>query len=323
MAKRVLIVESLPAAAEEIGARLSRLGYAVEAVADSVARAASLATERAPDVAVIGGEFRDAADGPSVAAAIRIARPMPVVRLLAADAAHDASGREDAALPGPLDLVLPCTDRELRTTLELALCQYHGARATHDLERFFAVSQDMFCFLDFNGYFRRLNPAWERTLGWTREEMMTRRFIEFVHPDDRERTLQQNGQVRGGGMARGFENRYLCRDGSYRWLLWNSAPSTNDRTIYAVARDITARRAAEDERARLIDELQASLAEVQTLQAILPICSYCRRIRDDKDYWDSVESYLARHTRTRFSHGICPHCMATEVEPQLAKLEKD
>ena len=60
-----------------------------------------------------------------------------------------------------------------------------------------------------------------RTLGFTIDELRARPFIEFVHPDDRERTLRQNGDVRQGGRALGFENRYLCKDGSYRWLLWN------------------------------------------------------------------------------------------------------
>src|SRR3954447_3213789 len=92
------------------------------------------------------------------------------------------------------------------------------ARRTHELEeRFFALSIDMLCFLDFSGYFKRLNPAWEQTLGLTRAELMSKPFIEFVHPDDREATLQQNKIVRAGGQARGFENRYLCKDGSYRW----------------------------------------------------------------------------------------------------------
>jgi PAS domain S-box-containing protein len=188
-------------------------------------------------------------------------------------------------------------------------------------EPFFEINLDLLCQLDFSGYFKRLNPAWERTLGWTRSELMSRPFIEFVHPDDRERTLRQNSAVRSGGQALGFENRYLCKDGSFRWLLWNSTRREDDRVIYAVARDITARKQAEDVRAHLVRELQASLAEVRTLREILPICSYCRKIRDDEDYWESVESYIAKHTKTRFSHGICPSCMATEVEPQLERLE--
>jgi PAS domain S-box-containing protein len=100
-------------------------------------------------------------------------------------------------------------------------------------DRFFEINIDLLCQLDFNGYFKRLNPAWERTLGWTRTELMSRPFIEFVHPDDRERTLGQNARVRGGGQALEFENRYLCKDGSFRWLLWNAAPDASGRVIYS------------------------------------------------------------------------------------------
>ena len=190
-------------------------------------------------------------------------------------------------------------------------------------ERFFTISLDMLCQLDFNGYFKRLNPAWERTLGFTLEELMSRPFIEFVHPDDRERTLRQNGEVRAGGQALGFENRYLCKDGSYRWFLWNAAPDAPERTIYSVARDITARKQAEEERERLVEELRGALAEVRTLQAILPICSYCRKIRDDENYWQTVEGYVARHTNSRFTHSVCPSCYEKELEPQIGKLERE
>jgi PAS domain S-box-containing protein len=190
-------------------------------------------------------------------------------------------------------------------------------------DRFFAVSIDMLCCLDFNGHFRRLNPAWERTLGFTTDELKSRPFIEFVHPDDRERKLAQNGKVRTGEHALGFDNRYLCKDGSYRWFLWNAAPDFRGKVIYSVARDITARKQAEADRDRLVRELQAALAEVKTLQGILPICSYCKKVRDDENYWQTVESYVARRTNTQFSHSICPSCYKTEMEPQIAQFERD
>lgn len=189
-------------------------------------------------------------------------------------------------------------------------------------DRFFAVSIDMLCFLDFNGHFHRLNPAWERTLGWTVEELKSRPFIEFVHPDDRERTLAQNAHVRSGGQALAFENRYRCKDGTYRWFRWNAAADAPERIIYSVARDITAEKAADEERERLLTELRAALAEVKVLREILPICSYCRKIRDDEHYWHTVEHYVEAHTNTQFSHGICPDCMTTKVEPAIAKWER-
>lgn len=187
-------------------------------------------------------------------------------------------------------------------------------------QRFFELSIDLLCFADYSGYFRRLNPAWERTLGFTRQELMARPSIEFVHPDDRERTLDQNRRVKNGGEARAFENRYRCTDGTYRWFLWNAVTDVQRQEIYSVARDITERKEAEAIRERLVHDLQSALAEVRTLQQILPICSYCRKIRDDDNYWQSVETYLAQHTQAQFSHSICPDCYSTQVTPQLEKL---
>ncbi len=187
-------------------------------------------------------------------------------------------------------------------------------------DRFFAASIDLLCFLGFDGHFKRVSPSWERTLGFSAHELTSRPFIEFVHPDDRERTLSQNALVREGGQAIAFENRYRCKDGSYRWLLWNATPDASARTIYSVARDITAMKQAEAERDSLVAELTAALAELRTLRDILPICSYCRKVRDDDDNWDTVEGHISRHTASRFSHGICPECLDTTVE-QLGALE--
>ncbi|MDT8368718.1 MAG: PAS domain S-box protein [Longimicrobiales bacterium] len=192
-----------------------------------------------------------------------------------------------------------------------------GERILDTEDRFFTISLDMLCILEFDGSFRRLNPAWERTLGFTIEELMSKPFIEFVHPDDREKTLGQNRQVRVGGHAISFENRYLCKDGSFRWLLWNAAPDSEHQVIYSVARDITQLKRVMEEREALVRSLQHSLAEVRTLKGILPICSYCRRIRDDENYWQNVETYISQQTHSKFSHGICPSCYENEVVPQL------
>lgn len=184
-------------------------------------------------------------------------------------------------------------------------------------ERFFELSLDMLCVLGFDGYFKRLNRAWERTLGFTIAELRSRPFYEFVHPDDRARTLNQNGDVRGGGRALGFENRYLCKDGSFRWLRWNARPDHPQGLIYSVARDITEAKAAEAERERLLADLRDALAEIKVLQHILPMCSYCKKIRDEENQWSTVESYISHHTNSHFSHGICPECMRTHVEADL------
>ncbi len=205
-------------------------------------------------------------------------------------------------------------ERERQLEEELAQCKRELKAALEMENRFFAESIDLLCFLDFSGHFKRLNPAWEKALGFTHEEMTSKPFIEFVHPDDRERTLNQNAAVRGGDRALAFENRYVCKDGSYRWFRWNASPDTEQRVIYSVARDITEIKKTEAESEALVLQLQTALSEVRTLREILPICSYCRKVRDDENYWDTVESYDGKHTSSRFSHSICPDCLATQVE---------
>jgi PAS domain S-box-containing protein len=314
--RTILILDDEVDRARQLEQRLTSLGYEVSAIASSADEAISVAARAVPDLLLIEMTLRGDMDSRMAADEIQRLRKIPTIFAIAET---DEASLEWARATERFGYVVrPFTDRELSADIELALCRLDAARAVRELEdRFFTESVDMLCFLDFNGYFKRLNPAWERTLGFTRQELMSKPFIEFVHPEDRERTLNQNRDVRGGGRALSFENRYLCKDGSYRWFRWNAASDSPQKVIYSVARDVTASKQAEEERERLVRELQSALAEVKTLREILPICSYCRKIRDDENYWHTVEHYISEHTMTRFSHSICPSCMATEVESQL------
>ena len=114
-------------------------------------------------------------------------------------------------------------------------------------ERFFTLSLDMLCIANFDGYFADLNPAWERTLGFTIEELKAKPFIDFVHPDDRESTIAESQTIMATGSdVVSFENRYQCKDGGYRWILWSATISLEKRLYYAVGRDITRRKQTED-----------------------------------------------------------------------------
>ncbi|HEX2934530.1 MAG TPA: PAS domain S-box protein [Bacteroidales bacterium] len=114
-----------------------------------------------------------------------------------------------------------------------------------DFKVFFSVNMDMLCIADTSGYFRILNPEWERTLGYPLSELLGKRFIEFVHPDDVERTIKATSDLANNQVVLNFENRYKHKDGSYRWIEWRSYPANNK--IYAAARDITSRKMYEEE----------------------------------------------------------------------------
>ncbi len=155
------------------------------------------------------------------------------------------------------------------------------------------------------------NPSLERTLGYTPGGMVQRPYLTFVHPDDQQR-LSEYGLARLAGQPAPdrYEARFLTTDGETRWLelnpvaaRWHGRP-----VVLGTALDVTPRKQVEQENRALIEGLQEALAQVKTLRGILPICSYCKKIRDDQGYWERVESYVSRHTDALFTHGMCPDC---------------
>src|SRR5206468_110831 len=103
-----------------------------------------------------------------------------------------------------------------------------------------------------------LNPAWERTLGWNSAELQTRPYLDFVHPEDRAATTAEAWKLTTGRDTLSFENRYRCKDGSYRWLLWSATPFPGQRLIYAAARDITDCVLAEEAVRRTAEEFRVA-----------------------------------------------------------------
>jgi two-component system sensor histidine kinase/response regulator len=129
-------------------------------------------------------------------------------------------------------------------------------RAIPDASIFFNLSNDLLAIADTKGYFRKLNPMWEKVMGYTIEEMVSQPFFNFVHPEDFERTLNVNDSNVGGANVVNFENRYIAKDGSIVWLLWTASISTETQLIYAVAHDITNRKRTESELMQLTNALQ-------------------------------------------------------------------
>ena len=137
-----------------------------------------------------------------------------------------------------------------------------------DAERFFESSLDLFCIAGFDGYFKRLNPAWEATLGYTIEELKARPFIEFIHPDDRGASLREVEQLARGVETLRFETRYRTRQGGYRWLEWRATPFVESQEIIAVARDVTEQKGLAEE-LLLLQRVTKAIGEAPDLDVAL------------------------------------------------------
>ncbi len=164
------------------------------------------------------------------------------------------------------------------------------------------------------GRFISVNSAFAEMLGYESPDELGSKISDiatqyYANPEDRGRykeLLQKFGAVMS------FEFKVKRKDGSQIWVS-NSARAyfKQNGTVdhyEGVVIDITELKRVQAEREKLISELQEALAEVKTLSGLLPICSYCKNVRDDKGYWSQIESYIHQHSDADFSHGICPVC---------------
>lgn len=138
-------------------------------------------------------------------------------------------------------------------------------KSENTLKRIFELSPDMIGTADANdGCLKQINPAWEKVLGRPAQELFSRPFMDFVHPDDQEATIQEIAKQKSGETVSEFKNRYRCKDGSYKSIEWRATAAQSDGTIYAVGRDITDRNKVEEEK----EKLEAQLRQSHKMEAV-------------------------------------------------------
>ena len=148
----------------------------------------------------------------------------------------EAQATIEALISGQIDAVM---DSKNRTPVLLAKLM-SSERREAELDRFYTLSLDMLGISNLNGYYRRLNPAFSRTLGFTTAELLARPFLDFVHPADQAATLLEVEKLKQGEVTLDFENRHRCKDGSWKWLSWKAHPFPEEGLMYISARDMSA-----------------------------------------------------------------------------------
>ncbi len=137
-----------------------------------------------------------------------------------------------------------------------------------DLERLFELSLDLLCIAGLDGYFHHVNPAFTRALGYSSEDLLSKSFLEFVHPDDREGTLEALEQLAQGLDVVDFENRYRAADGGWHWLAWRSTSVPEEGIAIAVARDVTDHKRLQALAAKQAADLARSNADLEQFAAV-------------------------------------------------------
>lgn len=131
-----------------------------------------------------------------------------------------------------------------------------------ELNQFFRLSNDLLCLANYEGFFLKLSVGWKKVLGYSHDEMTSIPFIDFVHPEDKEMTISELNKLIKGGIISGFENRYRCKDGSYKILNWNASPDKASGHVYCIVRDLTKEREAEQKLISTLNDKEILLKEV-------------------------------------------------------------
>jgi len=202
--------------------------------------------------------------------------------------------------------------RTLIRAVRYAIERKRGEEARSRLAAIVESSHDAIIGLSLEGLIVSWNTGAEVMFGHAFEEVIGRPagiLLPSGHFDEMPALLEQ---LKAGQFVKDIEALRVTRDGREVHLAISVSPIKNSvgRIIGAsmIARDIDERKRHEDERERLIAELQAALAQVQALHGLLPICASCKKIRDDRGYWTQVEVYVMAHSKAEFTHGICPEC---------------
>ena len=167
----------------------------------------------------------------------------------------------------------------------------------------------------------QINQEGEQLFGWGRASLLNRDFLRAMAPREQHQAVRQAlERALGGQVVRDQENQMRAQGGKLLTFHWNCARLEDSEGqplgVIISGQDISERKQAEQERERLIKDLQSALAEIKTLSGMLPICANCKKVRDDSGYWRQIEAYVEQHSSAEFSHGLCPDC-ARQLYPSM------
>ena len=323
---KILVVEDNPELAQLIAHTMLRQGQAPSFTAICVERLdQSLDRLRGRDIdgVILDLNLPDS-HGLQSLRAIRNQNPeLPVIVLTAIE---DESAALQALREGAQDYLLKSeiSSNMLVRSIRFAMERKRGEQAHARLAAIVEGSRDAIVGMDLDGGVVSWNPAAERIFGCKFEDVAGRSMSMFVPadaPDEMPVILQW---LQRGDPVKDFETVRQARDGRMIHLAVSISPvkSASGQIIGAamIARDIERRIRAEQDRDTLLRQLQATLAQVDLLSGLLPICASCKKVRDDQGYWTQVEVYVRDRTNAEFTHGICPECAQKYRENLVKKL---
>ncbi|MCK4911381.1 MAG: response regulator [Thermodesulfovibrionales bacterium] len=326
-ATRILVVEDESLIARDITNSLALMGYQVTGTAATGADALDHVERTSPDIVLMDIVLSGEMDGIKTAQEIHDRYNIPVIYLTACS---DDGVIERAKLTGPFGyIVKPFKEDELHLAIEMGLYK-------HQMEQELKLSREQFRSLLESagaipwemdpkaGRFTYMGPQARAVLGFAKGELSDfESFIKRVPGKHSDRVREFYLRAYEHNESAEIEYPITANTGEVVWLrdtgTFTQSVSGVD-CLRGFMRDITRRKRAEHQREEVISELQEALVKIRTLHGMLPICAWCKKIRDDKGYWKQVEFYVEEHSDAEFTHSMCPECKST-MEGELSDMK--
>ena len=192
---------------------------------------------------------------------------------------------------------------------DLDSCEVEHKELQHLVESLFKYSP-IGLYISQDGCFKAISAQFTTITGYTDDELIGTSSLEIVLPEDRDMVRTNAIAVLRGERSEGYEFRIVTKPGEKRTIRETiaSIQYLGRRAVVSNFMDVTEHKELEEKQGQLIQKLQESLAEVKTLSGLLPVCAWCKNLRDEEGYWESVEEYISQHTGAGFTHGMCPSC---------------
>ncbi|MBA4373648.1 MAG: hypothetical protein C0402_12410 [Thermodesulfovibrio sp.] len=229
-------------------------------------------------------------------------------------------------------LIAPLFQAMARNILELKKAEEDARKREKQLYDITSHLAEGIYVFDERGIFSFMNQEAERLTGWTYEELKGKVVHNIIHHKKSDGSLLPIEEckmlhvIKSGEIYSSSDEIFINKDGNIFPISVISSPIVeNGKIIAAVTafRDLTQQKQLENEREKLVQDLHESLKTIKTLQGILPICSTCKKIRDDKGYWSQLEVYISNHSDAQFSHGYCPECGQRAIDETMEELKKN
>ena len=323
---KVLIVEDERMIAEDIKYTLDQYNYEIAGIFNKGKDAILNISENKPDIILMDIMLDGDLDGIETGEIILNKHNIPIIFLTAfADKATVESTKNVA----PYGYILkPFESKELYAAIEIALIKHKSEMKLNEskaqFESMFLGNPEPCVYLDNDSKVIDINPRFKELFGFSLEEIEGKGINSLIIPKDfKEEATKLDNDTLSGYVY--FDTIRKNKRGDLLPVSISAAPILINNKLkgsFVIYKDIKQRKKIEDEREKLIIKLQTALDEVKTLEGLIPICSHCKKIRDDSGFWGNVEQYISKHTNVDFSHGICPDCLKEHFPNQYEKMKE-